>query len=180
MKYVFFPVFVLSFFIAMTCLTSCEEKKLTEAEATVLIKDFMAKAPYRSVSMYLGMMTDDGYVPTYKKIADGKYLVFTESVFVKEANRNMPEIRATEEGKKILKCEKNRCTADVCKLEFSKITKLEETSRNATVEYLYDVKCEGDIYERFKALADRQFIKSETLKNTFTLAKENDIWKIIK
>ena len=102
-------------FFAFSC---GEQIKLSQENAEFLIKDRLAKMPGRSVSFYLGAMTDPSYVPVYKAVATGKYLTFRPDVYVEAAGRKMPMFEATEEGKKIFKCDKNRCTAEVCSTRF--------------------------------------------------------------
>lgn len=156
-RIVLFPV------IVALGLLSCAEPPLPQAEAEKYVRETVAKMPAPGVSVYIGAMTDEGYVPTYRKIAaDKKYLIFEESVFIKEANRSMPRITLTDEGKKLFVCEKNRCAASVCALTVAKVDPPVKVGKEWHVTYTTETKCEGDAYTSLKALADRQFVKPET------------------
>lgn len=164
-------IILLSTLIALV-IVSCAEEALPQAEAEKYVRDTVAKMPAPGVSVYLGAMTDEGYVPTYRAIAaDKKYLVFEESVFIKEANRSMPRITLTDEGKKLFVCEKNRCAAPVCALSVAKVDPPVKVGKEWHVTYTTETKCEGTAYTSLKALADRQFIKPETQQGKIILSK---------
>lgn len=170
------------FFILATILfllASCgEDNSLKPETAETLIKERLSKMPGRSVSFYLGAMTDPSYVPVYKAIATGKYLTFQPEVYVEAAGKKMPMFEATEEGKKIFKCDKNRCTAEVCTTVFDRFTGIVNTGKYANAEYQVKTVCEGELYEIFKPLADKQYIKPETTveKAEFEFSKEDKKW----
>ena len=167
--------------IIVFLLVSCgEDNSLKPENAEALIKERLSKMPGRSVSFYLGAMTDPSYVPVYKAIATGKYLTFQPDVYVEAAGRKMPMFEATEEGKKIFKCDKNRCTAEVCSTVFDRFTGIVNRGKYATAEYQVKTVCEGELYEIFKPLADKQYIKPETTveKAEFEFSKENKKWML--
>lgn len=172
MKKLSFFLFVLFLFV------SCEDNSLKPETAESLIRERLAKMPGRSVSFYLGAMTDPSYVPVYKAVATGKYLTFTPDVYVEAAGKKMPMFEATEEGKKIFKCDKNRCTAEVCTTVFDRLNGIVNTGKYANAEYQVKTVCEGELYEIFKPLADKQYIKPETTveKAEFEFSKENKKW----
>ena len=167
------------FAIALFLLASCgEDNSLKLETAEMLIKERLAKMPGRSVSFYLGAMTDPSYKPVYKAIATGKYLTFKDDVFVEAAGKKMPMFEATEEGKKIFNCDKNRCTVEVCSTVFDRFTGIVNTGKYANAEYQVKTVCEGELYEIFKPLADKQYIKPETTveKAEFEFSKEDKKW----
>ena len=167
--------------IIVFLLVSCgEDNSLKPENAEALIKERLSKMPGRSVSFYLGAMTDPSYVPVYKAIATGKYLTFQPEVYVEAAGKKMPMFEATEEGKKIFKCDKNRCTAEVCSTVFDRFTGIVNRGKYATAEYQVKTVCEGELYEIFKPLADKQYIKPETTveKAEFEFSKENKKWML--
>ncbi len=158
--------------IAALTLLSCAEDILPQAEAEKYVRETVAKMPAPSVSVYIGAMTDEGYVPTYRAIAaDKKYLLFEESVFIKEANRSMPRISLTDEGKKLFVCEKNRCAAPVCALTVAKVDPPVKVGKEWHVTYTTETKCEGPAYTSLKTLADRQFVKPGTQQGKLILSK---------
>ena len=167
-------------FIILVLLVSCEDNSLKPETAEALIKERLAKMPGRSVSFYLGAMTDPSYKPVYKAIATGKYLTFKDDVFVEAAGKKMPMFEATEEGKKIFKCEKNRCTVEVCSTVFDRFNGIVNKGKFAMAEYLVKTVCEGELYEIFKPLADKQYIKPESTveKAEFEFSKENKKWML--
>ena len=170
-------IFIFSFILLM--LVSCgEDNSLKPETAEMLIKERLAKMPGRSVSFYLGAMTDPSYKPVYKAIATGKYLTFKDDVFVEAAGKKMPMFEATEEGNKIFKCEKNRCTAEVCSTVFDRFTEIVNKGKFAMAEYQIKTVCEGELYEIFKPLADKQYIKPESTveKAEFEFSKEDKKW----
>ena len=173
MKKIFLP-----FLFVLFLLVSCEDNSLKPETAETLIKERLAKMPGRSVSFYLGAMTDPSYVPVYKAIATGKYLTFKDDVYVEAAGRKMPMFEATDEGKKIFKCDKNRCTVEVCTTVFDRFNGIVNTGKYANAEYQVKTVCEGELYEIFKPLADKQYIKPETTteKSEFEFSKENKKW----
>lgn len=158
--------------------TSCADNALKLEEAEKLIKDRLSKMPGRSVSFYLGAMTDPAYLPVYKKIATGKYLNFAEDVFVEAAGKKMPMFTATEDGLKLFKCEKNRCTVEVCSVVFDKFVFLVNKGKYANAAYQVKTVCEGEIYNIFKPLADKQYIKPETVEEKADFELSKDGWII--
>ena len=170
----------ISFFLfALFLFAACgEDNSLTPETAETLIKERLAKMPGRSVSFYLGAMTDPSYVPVYKAIATGKYLTFRPDVYVEAAGKKMPMFEATEEGKKIFKCDNNRCTVEVCTTVFDRFNGMVNTGKYASAEYLVKTVCEGELYEIFKPLADKQYIKPETTveKAEFEFSREDKKW----
>ena len=159
----------LLFFIVMALFLtafSCSEKKLTEQEAVSLIKERIAKMPGRSVSFYLGAMTDPGYLPVYRAIATGKYLKIQDGVYVEAAKKKMTVIEATDEGKEIFECEKNRCTIEVCKYSFDGILVLTQKNKFANARYKLKSDCSGEMYKLFKPLADKLFVKSDVTEES--------------
>ena len=170
---------VLGFVFVLFLFVSCgEDNSLKPETAEMLIKERLAKMPGRSVSFYLGAMTDPSYKPVYKAIATGKYLTFRDDVYVEAAGKKMPMFEATEEGKKIFKCEKNRCTAEICSTVFDRFTGIVNKGKFAMAEYQVKTVCEGELYEIFKPLAYKQYIKPETTveKAEFEFNKENKKW----
>jgi hypothetical protein len=157
---------------------SCQDTSLKPEVAEKLVKERLAKMPGRSVSFYLGAMTDPNYFPVYKKIATGKYLTLKEDVFVKAAGKKMPMFEATEEGKKIFKCEKNRCTVEVCKNEYDGISGTVRTGKYAKVTYKVKTVCDGEVYTIFKPLADKQYIKPETVEEKVEMQFTDEGWII--
>ncbi|MBO4711840.1 hypothetical protein J5681_07995 [bacterium] len=159
-------------------LLACEDNSLKPETAETLIKERLSKMPGRSVSFYLGAMTDPSYKPVYKAIATGKYLTFKDDVFVEAAGKKMPMFEATEEGKKIFQCEKNRCTVEVCSTVFDRFNGIVNTGKYANAEYQVKTVCDGELYEIFKPLADKQYIKPETTieKAEFEFSKEDKKW----
>lgn len=176
MKKFLFTLFSVLFFTV-----SCGETvKLTQENAEVLIKDRLAKMPGRSVSFYLGAMTDPSYVPVYKAVATGKYLTFKPDVYVEAAGRKMPMFEATEEGRKIFKCDKNRCTAEVCSTRFKAFKAIVNQGEFATVTYDVETVCEGELYDIFKPLAERQYIRPSVNeeRSEFEYSREKKEWFI--
>jgi len=170
-------ILILSFILFL--LASCgEDNSLKQETAETLIRERLAKMPGRSVSFYLGAMTDPSYKPVYKAIATGKYLTFRDDVYVEAAGKKMPMFEATEEGKKIFKCEKNRCTAEVCSTVFDHFNGIVNKGKFAMAEYQVKTVCEGELYEIFKPLADKQYIKPEVSaeKAEFEFSKEDKKW----
>ena len=170
--------FFISVFVLLMLVSCGEDNSLKPETAEVLIKERLAKMPGRSVSFYLGAMTDPSYIPVYKAVATGKYLTFQPEVYVEAAGKIMPMFEATEEGKKIFKCDKNRCTAEVCSTVFDRFTGIVNRGKYATAEYQVKTLCEGELYEIFKPLADKQYIKPETTveKAEFEFSKEDKKW----
>jgi len=167
------------FLVAALLFASCgEDNSLKPETAEALIKERLAKMPGRSVSFYLGAMTDPSYVPVYKAIATGKYLTFKPDVYVEAAGKKMPMFEATEEGKKIFKCEKNRCTVEVCSTVFDRFTGIVNKGKFAMAEYQIKTVCEGELYEVFRPLAEKQYIKPETTveKSEFEFSKQDKKW----
>jgi len=173
-KWLLLVVFIL---ISGVCF-SCQDTTLKPEVAKKLVEERLAKMPGRSVSFYLGAMTDRNYLSVYKKIATGKYLTLKENVYVKAAGKKMPMFEATEAGKKIFKCEKNRCTADVCVNEFAGISGTVRTGKYAKVTYKVKTVCEGEVYKAFKPLADKQYIKPETVEEKVDLLFSDKGWVI--
>ena len=80
---------VLGFVFVLFLFVSCgEDNSLKPETAETLIKERLAKMPGRSVSFYLGAMTDPSYKPVYKAIATGKYLTFRDDVYVEAVGKN--------------------------------------------------------------------------------------------
>lgn len=170
-------IFIFSFILFL--LVACgEDNSLQPETAEALIKERLAKMPGRSVSFYLGAMTDPSYIPVYKAIATGKYLTFKDDVYVEAAGKKMPMFEATEEGKKIFKCEKNRCTVEVCSTVFDRFNGIVNKGKFAMAEYQVKTVCEGELYGIFKPLADKQYIKPESTveKSEFEFSKEDKKW----
>lgn len=157
---------------------SCQDTSLKPGVVEKLVKERLEKIPGRSVSFYLGAMTDPTYLPVYKKIATGKYLTLKDSVYVKAAGKKMPMFEATEDGKKIFKCDKNRCTVEVCKVQFAGISATVKTGKFAKVTYKMETVCDGEIYKVFKPLADKQYIKPETVEEKVDLQFTDKGWQI--
>jgi hypothetical protein len=170
------PVFITAFMTMF--LFSCADTSLKPEEAEKLIKERLSKMPGRSVSFYLGAMTDPSYLPVYKKIATGKYLTLKEDVFVEAAGKKMPMFEATPEGKNIFKCDNNRCSVEVCKTEFDKFVSIVNKGKFANAAYQVKTVCDGEIYNIFKPLADRQYIKPETVEEKAEFEFSKDIWII--
>lgn len=171
-------VLLVVFFIFTVFLNSCQDTSLKPEVAEKLVKERLAKIPGRSVSFYLGAMTDPNYLPVYKKIATGRYLTLKENVYVKAAKKKMPMFEATEAGKKIFKCEKNRCTVEVCKMQFDGIKATVKTGKFAKVTYKVKTVCDGEIYKVFKPLADKQYIKPETAEEAVDLSFTDKGWQV--
>ncbi|MCK5809107.1 hypothetical protein KAH37_09000 [bacterium] len=140
-------------------LVACGDVQLTESEARPLIESRIAMVPNRTVSFYVGPITDAAYLPVYRKIATGKYLTLKERVYIKAAKRRMPLFEKTKEGDKVLNCKLNRCEAPVCKRILGEIAKIDQHGKNATLYYTVKTVCEGDLYNVFKPLADKQYVK---------------------
>ena len=168
----------LIFILICVFFVSCQDTTLKPEAAEKLIKERLAKMPGRSVSFYLGAMTDMNYFPVYKKIATGKYLTLKENVYVKAAGKKMPMFEATSEGKKIFKCEKNRCTVEVCTVQFDGISSTVRTGKYAKVMYRVKTVCDSDIYKVFKPLADKQYIKPETVEEKADLQFSDKGWQL--
>ena len=171
MKHLFL-ILIISF------ISACADTSLKSAEAEAMIKERLAKMPGRSVSFYLGAMTDSSYYPVYKAIATGKYLTLKDDVYVEAAGRKMPMFEATEEGKKIFQCEKNRCTVEVCKVVFGGLEGIVNKGKYAIVSYKVNTVCQGEIYTIFKPLADRLYIKEETVSEKADFEFIANVWKI--
>jgi len=169
---------LITVFFILILMLSCQDTSLKPEVSEKLVKERLAKMPGRSVSFYLGAMTDPNYLPVYKKIATGKYLTLKENVFVKAAGKKMPMFEATEEGKKIFKCEKNRCTVEVCKNEYAGISGTVRTGKYAKVTYKVKTVCDGDVYTIFKPLADKQYVKAETTEEKVEMQFTDDGWII--
>jgi hypothetical protein len=174
MKVLLFPITLFLSFL----LIACAEKKLTEEEAGSLIAERISKMPGRSVSFYLGAMTDPSYIPVYRKIATGKYLEIKDGVYVEAAKKKMTVIEATPEGKEMFECEKNRCTVEVCKYSLDGILVLTQKGKFGTARYRLKSECGGEIYDIFKPLADKLFIKSEVAEEKIDFELDKDGWKI--
>ncbi len=165
-RIVLFPI------IVALGLLSCTEETMSQAEAEKYVRETVAKMVPPQVTVYIGAMTDMSYVATYRKIAaDKKYLNFEESVYIKEAGREMPRISLTEEGKKLFTCEKNRCTAPVCELVIQKVDPPLAVGKEWHISYTVETKCDGPAHTSLKALADRQFVKAETQNAKILLSK---------
>ncbi|HSW61047.1 MAG TPA: hypothetical protein VLJ60_09620 [bacterium] len=164
--------------LMMMFLASCADTSLKPEEAEKLIKERLSKMPGRSVSFYLGAMTDPAYFPIYKKIATGKYLTLKEDVFVEAAGKKMPMFEATPEGEKIFKCENNRCSVEVCKTAFDRFVSIVNKGKFANATYQIKTVCDGEIYNIFKPLAERQYIKPETVEEKAEFEFSKDIWII--
>lgn len=171
-------VLILVFIISVLLVSCGEDNSLKPETAEALIRERLAKMPGRSVSFYLGAMTDPSYKPVYKAIATGKYLTFKDDVYVEAAGKKMPMFEATEEGKKIFKCEKNRCTVEVCSTVFDRFNGIVNKGKFAMAEYQVKTVCGGELYEIFKPLADKQYIKPESTveKSEFEFSKEDKKW----
>ncbi len=164
----------------MTCFSffSCSERRLTEEEAISLIQERISRMPGRSVSFYLGAMTDPSYIPVYREIATGKYLKITDGVYVEAAKKKMTVIEATDDGMEIFNCEKNRCTVEVCEYSLGGILVLSQKGRFASARYKLDSNCGGELYELFKPLADRLFVRTESTEETIEFELGTDGWEI--
>lgn len=171
MKHIFF-ILIISF------ITGCADTSLKPADAEAMIRERLSKMPGRSVSFYLGAMTDASYYPVYKAIATGKYLTLKDDVYVEAAGRKMPMFEATEEGKKLFQCEKNRCTVEVCKIVFEGLEGIVNKGKYANAAYKVKTVCSGEVYTIFKPLADRLFIKEETVSEKADFELNDNIWKI--
>ena len=158
--------------------TACADTSLKTEEAQTLIKERLAKMPGRSVSFYLGAVTDPAYLPIYKAISTGKYLTMKEDVFVEAAGKKMTMFEATEEGKKLFKCEKNRCTVEVCQMVFDGFSAIINKGKYANAVYKVKTICSSDIYNLFKPLADRQYIKEETVPENADFELSDKGWII--
>ena len=169
---------LISVFFILIFMFSCQDTSLKPEVAEKLVKERLAKMSGRSVSFYLGAITDPNYFSVYKKIATGKYLTLRENVFVKVAGKKMPMFEATNEGKKIFKCEQNRCTVEVCKNVFSGISGTVRTGKYAKVTYKVKTVCDGEIYTIFKPLADKQYINPETVEEKVEMQFTDDGWII--
>jgi len=171
-------VFVLGAFTVI-CLSSCAEETLDPATAERFVRETVAKMPAPAVTVYVGAMTDETYLPTYRAIAaDKKYLLLEESVFIKEANRNMPRISLTEEGKKVFSCERNRCSAPVCALEVAKVEPPRKVGREWHVAYAIRSVCDTPFYAAFKPLAERQFIRPQEQQGKIVLEKKGNNYEV--
>lgn len=168
----------LIFIALLVLMSSCTDTSLKPEEAEKLIRERLAKMPGRSVSFYLGAMTDPNYLPVYKKIATGKYLTLEEDVYVEAAQKKMPMFKATPEGEKIFKCDKNRCTVEVCKTSFDKFASIVNKGKFAEVTYQVKTVCDGELYNVFKPLADKQYIKPETVQEKASFEFSRDGWVI--
>ncbi len=160
-------------------LAACAEEALDQATAERMVRETVAKMPAPAVTVYIGAMTDETYLPTYRAIAaDKRYLVLEESVFIKEANRAMPRITLTEEGAKVFACERNRCTAPVCSLEVGTVEPPRKVGREWHVAYTVRSVCDGPLYTAFKPLAERQFIRPQEQRATLVLEKRGDRYEV--
>jgi len=160
-------------------LSSCAEDAPDTATAERFVRDIVAKMPPPAVTVYLGAMTDETYLPTYRAIAaDKKYLVLEESVFIKEAGRNMPRITLTDEGKKVFSCERNRCSAPVCSLEVASVAPPVKVGREWHVSYTVRSVCDSPLYTAFKPLAERQFIRPQEQTSMIILTKKGDNYEV--
>ena len=172
-------VFIALLFIFVSVFViSCQDMSLKPEITEKLVKERLAKMPGRSVSFYLGAMTDPNYFPVYKKIATGKYLTLRENVYVKAAKKRMPIFEATKLGAKIFNCEKNRCTVEVCKNEFAGIAGTVRTGKYAKVTYKVKTICNNDVYKTFKPLAKKQYIKPETIEEKVDFEFIKGTWNI--
>ncbi len=166
-------------FLTGAFLVACTEEALDPATAERFVKETVAKMPAPSVTVYVGAMTDETYLPTYRAIsADKKYLVLEESVFIKEANRTMPRISLTEEGKKVFSCERNRCSAPVCTLEVAAVEPPRKVGREWHVSYTTRSVCDTPLYAVLKPLAERQFIRPQEQRGTLILEKKGDHYEV--
>lgn len=156
---------------------SCSKPELKESYASSLLKERTQKEGGRSVSFYLGSVTDPTYRAVYKKISTGKYLEYKENVYVKAAGKSFPLFSATKLGKDIFKCKNNRCTAEVCRREFGKIESIKVFgSKNAEVKYRVNAVCDSELYNVFKPLADKQYISSKKEELLATFVFDKDKW----
>ncbi|MGI6394735.1 MAG: hypothetical protein ACOX2F_08460 [bacterium] len=171
-------IICVAFLISLVAV-SCETPSLSPETAENLIKERLSKMPGRSVSFYLGAITDPNYLPVYKKIATGKYLAFKENIFVEAAGKKMDLFEATPEGEKIFKCDNNRCSQEVCKTEFDKFVSIvNKGGKFASVTYQVKTVCEGEIYQTFKPLADKQYIKPEIVEEKLEFELVKNSWVI--
>ncbi len=158
---------------------SCAEETLDPATAERFVRETVAKMPAPAVTVYVGAITDETYVPTYRAIsADKRYLVLEESVFVKEANRNMPRLSLTDEGKKVFVCERNRCSAPVCTLEVATVEPPRKVGREWHVAYTTKSVCDTPLYAALKPLADRQFIRPQEQQGKIILKKSGNDYEV--
>ncbi len=169
--------FFLCFAICIA-VVSCTENKLSEEVAASLIKERISNMPGRSVSFYLGAITDPGYLSVYRAVATGEYLEMEDNVSVEGADRKMTVIKATEKGEEIFNCEKNRCTVEVCQYSLGGILVLSQKGRFANARYRLKSDCSGEMYELFKPLADRLHVRSEITEETADFELGSDGWKI--
>lgn len=166
--------------LSAAILFSCSTPELKENDASSLLKERTQKEGGRSVSFYLGSVTDPNYRDVYRKISTGKYLEYKENVYIKEAGKSFPLFSATELGKKLFTCKNNRCSVEICRREFGKIESINVFGgKNAEVKYTVYSVCEGELYSLFKPLADKQYIssKEENLSASFVLEKDKWILK---
>jgi len=170
-------IFLLSL-VMVALFFSCSDKKLTEDVAETLINQRVAQMKGRTVPLYLGAMTDPGYIPVYRAIATGKYLAINDNVYVEAAKKKMTVIEATDEGKEIFECERNRCTVELCKYKFGGVLVLSQKSRFASARYRLISECGGELYEMFKPLADKLFVRSDETEETVEFELVDNNWKI--
>ena len=171
-------VILLTVVVVSMIFVACGDKQLTKNEVQPLVKSRIAMVPNRTVSFYVGPITDATYLPVYRKIATGKYLTLKESVYIKAAKRRMPLFEKTKAGEKVLQCKINRCEAPVCTRVLGEITKIAQHGKNATATYTVKTVCEGELYTVFKPLADKQFIKPSEESESINLILKDDKWSI--
>jgi hypothetical protein len=164
--------------VIVIVLFSCSEKSLTEEEAGSLISERVSKMKGRAVPLYLGAMTDPEYARVYRAISTGKYLTINDNVYVEAAKKKMSVVEATDEGKEIFECERNRCTVELCKYKFGGILVLSRKGRFASARYRLISECEGELYEMFKPLADKLFVRPDETEETVEFELVDNNWKI--
>jgi len=168
-----------AFTIAVFLVFSCAEEPLDPTVAEKYVRETVAKMPAPSVTVYIGAVTDETYLPTYRMIAaDKKYLLLEELVFIKEANREMPRLTLTDEGRKVFSCERNRCSVPVCTLEVAKVAQPIKVGREWHVSYTVRSRCEGHLYTAFKPLAERQFVRPQEQQGTIVLEKDSEGYRV--
>ncbi len=166
---------ILSVFLFLS-VTACSEKVLTTQEAASFASEHIAKVPVRTVSFYVGPITDPTYLPVYRKIATGKYLTLKEHVYIKAAHKKMPLFEKTKAGDKVLHCRINRCEAPVCKRVLGRVTNIEQHGKHATIHYTVKTVCEGELYKIFKPLADKQYVTPGEETESLNVTLEKGKW----
>lgn len=172
-------IFINLIVLIMMFLSACEKKKLSREEAEKILKESMEKSKWRTVFFYVGPITDEKYLPAYRKVAEeSEYLDIEDNVYVKKAGRKMTVFSVTEKGKENLQCEKNRCEVKICEYRLGKINTIKGIPQSTTVEFTRHLNCDNPNYKTFLPLAEMQHVSPGMTSGKAYFQRREGKWEL--